>query len=487
MAVIPFDNTYAHDLEGLYVPWQPKGFPDPQLVIRNDSLARELKLNLDELDLAEIVAGNLVPDGAEPLAQAYAGHQFGSFNPQLGDGRALLLGEVLDERGCRRDIQLKGSGATPFSRGGDGRATLGPILREYLMGEAMHSLGVPTTRALAAVTTGEKVTRTASLPGAVLARVASSHLRIGTFEFFAARSDLDKLRRLTDYAIARHYSEQVESENSALALLRGVALSQANLIAQWMGFGFIHGVMNTDNVTISGETIDYGPCAFMDVFDPATVFSSIDRRGRYAYGNQPVVGAWNLTRLADALLPLIDSDADRAIEKVQAVIDLFLETHREERLALMRQKLGLTNVGTVGKADSALVDDLLEVMKMAKVDFTSGLRSLSQVLTCESADAAKPFASTAGFPAWVKAWIERLGDEGRGSAEVASEMNRVNPIYIPRNHKVEEALAAAIVGDLAPYLRFLEILRTPFDQQNADGYADPAPASFAPYQTFCGT
>ena len=339
-----FDNTYRRSLEGFYAPWQAATVPAPKLIQLNRALAAELGLDADALASdagAAIFAGNVVPLGAEPLAQAYAGHQFGGFVPQLGDGRALLLGEVIDRHGRRRDIQLKGSGRTPFSRGGDGKATLGPVLREYLLGEAMHALGIPTTRALAAVTTGEPVYRDQILPGAVLTRVAASHIRVGTFQFFAARGDTAKVRQLADYTIARHYPDVATAANPYLAFLDAVVNAQAALIARWMLVGFIHGVMNTDNMAVSGETIDYGPCAFMDRYHPQTVFSSIDRQGRYAYGNQPNIARWNLARLAETLLPLIHSDEKAAIAAVSNAVNAFTDRYDTFWLEGMRAKLGM--------------------------------------------------------------------------------------------------------------------------------------------------
>lgn len=482
-----FDNTFARELEGLYAPWQPEKFPSPELVVLNRALLADLGLDAKDIEneAAEIFSGNRVPDGSSPLAQVYAGHQFGHFSPQLGDGRALLLGEVVNKRGERRDIQLKGSGRTPFSRGGDGRATLGPILREYLMGEAMHRLGIPTTRALAAVTTGEEVYRTTSLPGAVLGRVASSHLRVGTFEFFAAKGEKDKLRRLTGYAIGRHYPEQFDAENTAYELLRQVANAQATLIAQWMLVGFIHGVMNTDNATISGETIDYGPCAFMDQYDLATVFSSIDHRGRYAYGNQPAIGAWNVARLAEALLPLMDSDARRAEKLAQSALEHYTDVYQTRYLAGMCRKLGLH---ASGEADKTLVDRYLSLIMTAKLDFTASFRTLAGLLRGEVSQATTELAAIEDFAPWREAWLGRIQAEGRGATETARSMDTVNPIYIPRNHKVEEALDAAIAGDLSPFEALLEVLSEPFEEKSGwAAYAEPAPDGNPGYQTFCGT
>ncbi|MFW2335915.1 protein adenylyltransferase SelO, partial [Ilumatobacter sp.] len=380
MTLLQFDNTYAERLADFGAPWEPTEVPAPAFVQFNDALAADLGLDADALRSPEgvaVLAGAATPDGASPIAQVYAGHQFGGFTPQLGDGRAVLLGEVVSPAGDRFDVALKGSGRTPFSRGGDGKAALGPVLREYLMGEAMHALGVPTTRALAAVTTGEMVRREGMLPGAVLTRVASSHLRVGTFQFFAARGDIDRLRQLTAYAIQRHDPELVDADNPPLALLDAVIRRQSSLIATWMGLGFIHGVMNTDNVTISGETIDYGPCAFMDVYEPTTVFSSIDHGGRYAYGNQPTIGLWNMARLAEALLPLIDDDQERAVELATESLDRYEGLYDATWLAGMRKKLGLDGREDRETADRELIDEWLALLQSNRVDFTTAFRRLA--------------------------------------------------------------------------------------------------------------
>ena len=465
------ENSYAVDLEGLYVPHEPKGYPKPELVQLNEALAASLGLDATELK-AGLFTGNVVPDSAVPLAMAYAGHQFGGFSPQLGDGRALLLGEVITPEGTRVDLHLKGSGPTPFSRGGDGRATLGPVLREYLMGEAMFHLGVPTTRALAAVTTGEQVRREGLLPGAVLARVASSHLRVGTFEFFAARGSHDKIERLVTYALGRHYPEGLDAERPALALLEGVARAQGHLIAKWMNVGFVHGVMNTDNTTISGETIDYGPCAFMDAYDPATVFSSIDHGGRYAYGRQPQIGLWNLSRLADSLLASIDPDQKTAIELAQDALAVYGDTYDQAFLNGFAPKLGLDSV------DTDTVVALFKAMKEQKLDYTSTFRKLASALRSP----APSLLFTGEMAEWVKAWAKTT------SPGAADRMDAVNPVYIARNHKVEEALDAAVSGDLGPFERLLAVLSDPFTvQQGAEDYAGPAPDEFGKYVTFCGT
>ena len=493
-----FDNTYARDLEGLYVPWNAAAVAEPKLIKLNHALAEELGLNAAALDTPEgalIFSGNQLPPGASTIAQAYAGHQFGGFSPQLGDGRALLLGEVIDKNGKRRDIAFKGSGRTPFSRGGDGKAALGPVLREYLIGEAMHALGIPTTRALAAVTTGETVRRERNLPGAVLARVAASHIRVGTFQFVTARGDDATLRKLADYVINRHYPELKDQADPYLGLLRAVCERQAELIARWMNVGFIHGVMNTDNMTLSGETIDYGPCAFMDQYNPATVFSSIDEQGRYAYANQSPIANWNLARLAEALLPLLageqNDDQDRAVEKAMEILEPFQQRYEHYWLRGMRLKLGLAR----DEADDlALARDFLAGMEGQGVDFTKAFRCLADA--AEAVDASregwlrKLYADDTALNAWLPRWRARQNVESVVPAQRAQAMRAVNPVYIPRNHRVEEALAAAVdVGDYAPFEKLLTVLQQPFEEKTEfSAYADPAPASeSAGYQTFCGT
>ena len=493
-----FDNTYARDLEGLYVPWKAAAVAQPKLIKLNHALAEELGLNAAALDTPEgalIFSGNQLPPGATTIAQAYAGHQFGGFSPQLGDGRALLLGEVIDKNGKRRDIAFKGSGRTPFSRGGDGKAALGPVLREYLIGEAMHALGIPTTRALAAVTTGETVRRERNLPGAVLARVAASHIRVGTFQFVTARGDDATLRKLADYVINRHYPELKDQADPYLGLLRAVCERQAELIARWMNAGFIHGVINTDNMTLSGETIDYGPCAFMDQYNPATVFSSIDEQGRYAYANQSPIANWNLARLAEALLPLLageqNDDQDRAVEKAMEILEPFQQRYEHYWLRGMRLKLGLAR----DEADDlALARDFLAGMEGQGVDFTKAFRCLADA--AEAVDASregwlrKLYADDTALNAWLPRWRARQNVESVVPAQRAQAMRAVNPVYIPRNHRVEEALAAAVdVGDYAPFEKLLTVLQQPFEEKTEfSAYADPAPASkSAGYQTFCGT
>lgn len=488
---LPFENSYARLPERFYARLAPTQVRAPRLVKLNEALAQELGFDpayLASPEGVEILAGNRVPGGAEPIAMAYAGHQFGGFSPQLGDGRAILLGEVIDRTGNRRDVQLKGSGPTPYSRRGDGRAALGPVLREYIIGEAMYAFGIPTTRALAAVTTGEPVMREKALPGAVLTRVAASHIRVGTFQYFAARSDVEGLRALTDYVIQRHYPDLAGSENPAAALLTRVLDNQAELIARWMLVGFIHGVMNTDNMAISGETIDYGPCAFMDTFDPATVYSSIDEHGRYAYGNQPLVGRWNITRLAEALLTLIADDSETAIAIAQKIIDTYPDKFEAAYVAGFRRKLGLFEARD---DDPLLVKQFMDVMAAGKADFTLTFRGLSAAAGDPAADAKVRalFDDPAAFDVWAVTWRARLALEGGDPTARVAAMKTVNPAFIPRNHLVEEALTAAVEGgDLAPFEKLLSVLARPFDDQlDVPEYALPPRPEQVVRATFCGT
>jgi protein adenylyltransferase len=489
-----FDNTYARQLNGLFEPWQAAKVPQPTLVKLNHALVEELGLDAKLLDSAigaAIFSGNHLPQGATPLAQAYAGHQFGAYVPQLGDGRALLLGEMIDRNNLRRDIALKGSGPTPFSRGGDGKATLGPVLREYLFGEAMHALGIPTTRALAAVSTGETVRRDRFLPGAVLTRLAASHIRVGTFQFVAASGDEVLLRRLADYAIQRHYPALKTHSNPYLSLLQTASERQAELIARWMSAGFIHGVMNTDNMTLSGETIDYGPCAFMDLYNPTTVFSSIDSGGRYAYANQPQIAHWNLARLAETLLPLMDDNPKRAVALANEVVRDFPLLYQRHWLHSMRKKLGLT----LERADDlALATDFLATMEGQDVDLTQAFRRLSDVAEGtahgENNVLRSMYADPSALDSWLERWRMRLCGEPLPSTHRALAMRAVNPVYIPRNHRVEEALSAAVEqGDFTPFEKLLTVLLRPFDEKSElAAYAAPAPAAFsARHRTFCGT
>ena len=485
-----FDNSYFRDLEGFYAAWQGTQFPAPAILRLNKPLARELGLNPEALDTPEgaaILSGKTAPEGAAPLAMAYAGHQFGGFSPQLGDGRALLLGEVIDQSGKRQDIHLKGSGRTPFSRGGDGKAVLGPVLREYLIGEAMHALGIPTTRALAAVTTGEEVMRERPEQGAVLARVASSHLRVGTFQFFAARSETAKLRQLADYAIVRHFPDIPDDSDRYLEFFRRVRDAQADLVAKWVLVGFVHGVMNTDNMTISGETIDYGPCAFIDTYDPKAVFSSIDRNGRYAYGNQPTIAHWNLSRLAETLIDLVNpNDSDDAINKLTIEVNAFPEHYQKAWLSGMRAKLGLV---TKDGGDLDLANDFHTTMEGAGVDFTQAFRALSDVVRGDMTLLRALFTDPhTGMDAWLERYKTRQTHEPNDAQIRADAMDKSNPIYIPRNHMVEAALKAASSGDMAPFDALLDVLAQPFTaQDNAEIFATPAPIGSGPYKTFCGT
>ena len=487
-ALFEFDNSFARELPGFYVKGDADKAPGPVLLRLNQSLAEELGLDPDALASeagVEILAGVRVPEGAQPLAQAYAGHQFGGFSPQLGDGRALLLGEIIDRDGKRRDIQLKGSGPTPFSRRGDGKAAIGPVLREYIIGEAMYALGIPTTRALAAVATGEFVQREEVLPGAVLTRVAASHIRVGTFEFFSARGETDKVKKLADYAIERHFPELLEEGEPYLAFFKAVMEAQAKLIAAWMNIGFIHGVMNTDNMAISGETIDYGPVAFMEGYAANTVFSSIDRDGRYAFGNQPPIAQWNLARLAETLLPLLDTDQQKAVVIANESIGGFEKQFVAHWLDGARAKIGLT---TAVDGDLELINDLFSAMTGENVDFTLFFRRLSQAILNNDEPAQALFDNPATLEPWLARWRARSEQERLMPPERAAMMNRTNPIYIPRNHKVEEALLAAQSGDLTKMERLLGILEHPFDEVAGLGeFAVPAPVGSGPYVTFCGT
>lgn len=477
MLHIPFDNSYARLPDRFYARLGPTPVAAPGLIAVNSALARELGIDPAALTTPEglaVLAGNSVPEGAEPIAQAYAGHQFGGWSPQLGDGRAILLGEVVDGNGRRRDIQLKGSGPTPFSRRGDGRAWVGPVIREYLVSEAMHALGVPTTRALAAVTTGERIQRERAYPGAVLTRIASSHIRVGTFQYFAAREDTDALRLLTRQAIARHYPGATD----ALDLLNHATAAQAALIAQWMSLGFIHGVMNTDNAHVGGETIDYGPCAFMDAYHPDRVFSSIDQYGRYAYSNQPNVALWNLAQFASALLPLIDDDTNIAIEKATAAIDGFEALYQAEWLARFRAKLGLR---TAEPGDRALIEALLSAMAEKQADFTRSFRGLAE------GGARDEFLDREAFDAWAVDWEARLAQEGRSLEDAQAAIARTSPAIIPRNHRIEAAIQAAVAGDLGPFEALHRALATPFDAPADSPYRHAPAAEEIVHRTFCGT
>lgn len=487
----PFDNSYARLPERFFARVAPTPVGAPRLIRVNGPLATRLGLDPDRLaseEGVEVLAGNRVPETAEPIATAYAGHQFGTFVPQLGDGRAILLGEVVDRAGVRRDVQLKGSGRTPFSRGGDGRAPLGPVLREYVVSEAMAALGIPTTRALAAVTTGEVVIRETILPGGVLTRVASSHIRVGTFQFFAARGDVKGLRLLAGHVIARHYPDAARTERPYHALLDAVIRAQAGLIAEWMLIGFIHGVMNTDNMSIAGETIDYGPCAFLDAYNPGAVFSAIDRQGRYAYFRQPTIGEWNLTRFAECLLPLLSDDTRVAIAEAEEALDAYTSLFERAYQGGLRRKLGLL---TEREGDAELGRDLLEAMSANGADFTLTFRRLSEAASGEEDDPGvrSLFADPSAYDQWALRWRRRIEQEPTDAAARRAAMLAVNPAYIPRNHRVEAVIRAAIdEDDFAPFHELVTVLSNPFEAQPAFAhYANPPADQERVVRTFCGT
>lgn len=475
-------HRFADDLPELALDWQAAEAPEPRLLVLNDALATRLGLDPAALRTPEglrFLVGNDVPAGATPVAQAYSGHQFGGYSPRLGDGRALLLGDLTDTEGHLVDLHLKGSGRTPFARGGDGLAVVGPMLREHVVSEAMHALGIPTTRSLAVVATGAVVQRETPMPGALLARVASSHLRVGSFQYVRATDDLDLLRRLADHAIARHHPDAASAEQPYRAFFEAVVTAQARLVARWMLVGFVHGVMNTDNVTISGETIDYGPCAFLDVYDPATVFSSIDHQGRYSYGNQPGIAQWNLARLAEALLPLLHDDQEQAIAIATAVLEGFATTYVTAWADGMRGKLGLP-AGLEERAVVALAEDLLGLLAANHVDWTTAFRALGAAARGDAEPVRGLVLDLAGVDAWLERW-RALSPDGEA-------MDRVNPVYVPRNHLVQEALDAATDGDLEPLRQLLDVLAAPYDERpGLERYAAPAPEAFGAYTTYCGT
>ncbi|MDF1752491.1 MAG: YdiU family protein [Verrucomicrobiales bacterium] len=486
---IPFNNTYANLPDGFFKRVTPTPVAAPKLIAYNHELAAELGIDDDfikEESALDIFAGNQIPEGAEPLAMVYSGHQFGGFSPVLGDGRAILLGEVVDINGIRRDIQLKGAGATPFSRRGDGRSALGPVLREYIVSEAMAALGIPTTRALAAVASGEQVVREAMEPGGVFTRVAKSHLRIGTTQYFAAHEEHGNLEKLISYSLQRHYPEKADSANPALALLESVIEAQAALIAKWMGVGFIHGVMNTDNMSLSGETIDYGPCAFLDEYDPAKKFSYIDRGGRYAFANQPSIAHWNLTRLAEAILPFISKEQEKAIELAESALEKFPKIFEALYIGTFCRKAGLTD----GDSDNwALLEEFLELMNSQKVDFTLCFRHLSTELAQpESPQFLSLFSEQVAIENWLIKWRERLTQQGIKTEESLKIMKESNPIFIPRNHRLEEVIRAGKNGDFAPFHRLNKVLSNPFTEQPdaSEFELPPTPAEVVP-ATFCGT
>lgn len=488
---LPFDNSFASLPERFFARQAPSPVRAPSLIRLNQQLCELLGLDVAALssqDGADIFAGNTVPQGADPLSMAYAGHQFGGWVPQLGDGRATLLGEIVGTDGIRRDIQLKGSGRTHFSRSGDGRAAVGPVLREYVVSEAMNALGVPTTRALAAVTTGEDIIRDGYTPGAVLTRVAQSHVRVGTFQYFAAREDTDALRTLADYIIARHYPEASVADNPYRAMLAQVVERQATLVSKWFGLGFIHGVMNTDNTSVIGETIDYGPCAFMDTYHPTTVFSSIDYMGRYSFSNQPSILQWNLAQLAQSLLPLLDDNMENAVSYAQATIDTYPKVFEKALIAEFRLKLGLE---TPLDSDLSLGMDLLECMAEGEADFTNTFRYLADIIATntDDADARAQFANSKGFDDWVTRWQARLDGEQRSLDDTASAMRQKNPAVIPRNHLVEAAIRAAEdKGDFSVFNDLVEEVLDPFRAREVGShYVIPPLTDEIVHQTFCGT
>ena len=489
------EHTYAEQLSDFCIAVSPEPASEPKLLQFNRELSDQLGINWQAWDdglVAKVFSGDALPQDARPVAQAYAGHQFGHFVPQLGDGRALLLGEVVDRDGVRRDLALKGSGVTPFSRGGDGKAAVGPVLREYLISESMHALGIPTTRSLAAVATGDRVMRDRVLPGAVLTRVAASHVRVGTFQFFATRGQTDMVKRLADYVCDRHYPAITADDDRYVSLLQCVVERQAALIAKWMLVGFIHGVMNTDNMTVSGETIDYGPCAFMDAYDTETVFSSIDHAGRYAFANQPTVAVWNLARFAETLVPLIDErDEEHAVAAATSVLEGFSDIFQQHWYEGACLKLGMTHSGAqqvVDDAKRALIDDWFKLLGRHRADMTLAYRCLADAADGDRGPMDSMLPDRAEIDAWVERWRKLLG--GKEPSDVANAIRSFSPIYIPRNHLVEEALAAAVDhGDLTPFQRLLEVVRTPY-QENPEWekYATPATSEFnSTYRTFCGT
>ncbi len=486
---VKIENTYAQQLPDFSVTWQGETIPNGQLLILNRSLAESLGCDLTSIDeelLTQWLSGEVPLPGGQTIAQVYAGHQFGHFNPQLGDGRAILIGEVIDNKNQRIDIHLKGSGRTPFSRNGDGKAVLGPMLREYLISEAMYALDIPTTRSLAVIATGETIMRQQPLPGAILARTASSHIRVGTFQYYSAQGQFDKVKQLADYAIWRHYPELAESNIQYLELLKAVIVRQAQTIAKWMSVGFIHGVMNTDNMTISGETIDYGPCAFMDSYSPATVFSSIDKRGRYAYANQPVIAKWNLARFAESLLPLIDENEKKALQLATDTLNEFDGIYQGLWLRVMTKKLGMRQED---KHDLNLINEFLDILEKDGIDFTQAFSQLSHERFPNKKSITDLFKDNLHFAKWKIKWEKRLENETCELDEQLELMRIHNPVYIPRNHLVEEALEQAQQNNnLSAFNDLLGLLQSPFSaREGYEEYTRPAPDSFTNYQTFCGT
>ena len=482
LSPVTFDDHFAREFQEMAIPWQADEAPDPRLLVLNEDLAAELGFDPGFLRSPRglrLLVGNAVPAQSTPVAQAYAGHQFGWYSPRLGDGRALLLGEIAHADGELRDIHLKGSGRTPFARNGDGQAVIGPMLREYILSESMHALHIPTTRSLAVVATGRQVQREILLPGAVLTRVASSHLRVGSFQYARSTGDIGLLRRLADHAITRHHRSAAGADSRYLALLQAVVSAQATLVAHWMLVGFVHGVMNTDNMTISGETIDYGPCAFMEGFDPVAVYSSIDETGRYAYRNQPLVAEWNLARLAESLLPLFHEDQEQAVALAVEALEGFRPQYSAAWSVGMNAKLGFRD-GLDDGVTSPLVDELVALLQESGPDYTSFFRHLGKAARGQAEPARGMMLDLEAFDTWLARWRALMPD--------ADAMDRVNPIYIPRNHLVEEVLAAATGGNTGPLERLMEAVASPYEERpGLERYAAPAPESFGPYRTFCGT
>ena len=486
---IDFQNTFARDLKGLYRESSSSKYPSSEILLLNDSLASELGIKLKNLhskDGVDIFSGNKKHLNSITLAQAYSGHQFGRFNPNLGDGRALLLGEVLNKKGELKDIQLKGSGPTPFSRRGDGKSALGPVLREYLISESMNALNIPTTRALAAVKTGEQVERETYLPGGIMTRVASSHIRIGTYEYASLQNDNELIKRLADYSISRHFPDTGNVENPYLALFAAICNQQASLIANWRSIGFIHGVMNTDNMSISGETIDYGPCAFMNTYNPETVFSSIDVQGRYAFQNQPSILTWNLTRLAETFIPLVDNNKDESVKLLTEVLQLIKPVYTNYWLSIMRSKIGLSKEE---HNDIELIAQFLEIMAEEKADFTLSFRMLSKALIGDKSKIKKLFSNSRRLDGWIMLWQERVSQENIAVETIANSMDKINPLYIPRNHKVEEALDEAVFkNNMRSFNIMLSVMQNPYDEiESNKSFAEAPISQDKSYKTFCGT
>ena len=482
---VNFDNSYARLPKNFYSNVNPTPVKNPNIIKLNTQLATELGIELNSIDPEKFFSGNSLFDGSQPIAMAYAGHQFGHWVPQLGDGRAVLLGEIIDKNGLRRDIQLKGCGPTPYSRMGDGRAWLGPILREYILSEAMENMGIPTTRALSAISTGESVYREKEFPGAILTRVACSHVRVGTFQYFSARQDLKGLKILADYVINRHYENCIKDNNPYISLLKEVIKRQAILVSKWMGIGFIHGVLNTDNTSIYGETIDYGPCAFMDEYSSNQVFSSIDQTGRYAYKNQPEIIRWNLACFASCLLPLIDKDEKKAISLAQNAVDEFSSLYNSYWLKIFRNKLGLMKEN---ENDEKLIHNLLNLMEINKTDFTLTFRALSNLVNNNDVQFKNYFLNQNKINDWIDKWRNRISLEGKDNKSISKLINSINPSYIPRNHRIEEVIVEALEGDYSYFEMLNKVLNKPYDDQNEyKNFQSPPDANQIVTQTFCGT